>query len=105
LQIGAATGSQAQARVVRLTPQLGSLREGDVTFTARPSISTQNDGAFDYVQAQFVITNNSNTAFDNLTLYAVAKSGNIGGTAIKSITSFGDTSFWKSNLLEARRRR
>jgi alpha-tubulin suppressor-like RCC1 family protein len=81
--------STDQIGQTRIQPRLGSVREGAVSFTGLPLVSTQNDGAYDYIQAQFTITNNSATAFDNLTLYAVAKNGNLGGTAIKSINLFG----------------
>ncbi len=83
------TGQVARVRVNSGLQLQGDLREADVTFTALTTTATQNDGAFDYVQAQFSVQNSSSTVFENLTLYAVAKSGNIGGTAIKSITNFG----------------
>jgi alpha-tubulin suppressor-like RCC1 family protein len=67
----------------------GTLRENDVVFTALNSAAVSTDGAYDYLQAQFRIQNTSLTAFNNLTLYGVARSGNIGGTAISAITNFG----------------
>jgi alpha-tubulin suppressor-like RCC1 family protein len=79
----------ARVRVSSGGQTRGALREADVTFTALNSTATQNDGAFDYLQAQFTVQNTSGTAFQNLTLYAVAKNGNIANTAIKSITNFG----------------
>ncbi len=85
---GSTKGQVARVKVSGLQTQ-GTLREADVTFTALTTVATQNDGAFDYVQAQFSVLNSSSTPFANLTLYAVAKSGNIAGTAIKSITNFG----------------
>jgi hypothetical protein len=72
---------------VQIQPRLGELRQGDVSLTST-SLAVQTDGQFDYVQIQFAITNNSSTAFDNLTLYALAKNGNVGGSAIQSINSF-----------------
>jgi alpha-tubulin suppressor-like RCC1 family protein len=71
-----------------LQTQTSTLREGDATFTALGNASVSTDGAFDYLQAQFTVQNTSSSAFDNLTLYAVAKSSNISGTAISSITNF-----------------
>ena len=88
---GGSKGRSVTARVLNRGAQnRGILRDADVTFTAL-STTTQNDGAYDYVQTQFQITNNSATSFNNLTLYAVAKSGNVGNTAIKTITDFGGT--------------
>ncbi len=77
---------------VRFTTGLqlqGTLRENDVTFSPVGTASVITDGAFDYLQARFTVNNTSGTAFNNLTLYAVAKSANIAGSAIKSITNFG----------------
>ena len=85
---GASTGQVAHARVTHRQSR-GVLREADVTFTSIPLSAIQNDGAYDYLLARFSVKNISLTAFDNLTLYAVAKQVNIAGTAIKSITNFG----------------
>ncbi|NJK44014.1 MAG: hypothetical protein HC933_06750 [Pleurocapsa sp. SU_196_0] len=76
---------------VNTVKPLGTLREGDATFTALNVASVNTDGAYDYLQAQFTVQNTSSTTFDNLTLYAVARDGNIGGTALKNITDFGGT--------------
>ncbi len=50
---------------------------------------------FDYVSRDFTITNNTGAALNNLTLVALAKTGNLGGvgteTAIKSATLFNGT--------------
>jgi hypothetical protein len=85
---GASTGQVAHARVTHRQLR-GVLREADVTFTSIPLSAIQNDGAYDYLLARFSVKNISLTAFDNLTLYTVAKQANIAGTAIKSITNFG----------------
>ncbi len=42
-----------------------------------------------YLKASFIVTNNTASAFDNLTLYAFNQSAlSVGGTAIKSLTNF-----------------
>ncbi|GHG33536.1 hypothetical protein GCM10017784_29080 [Deinococcus indicus] len=66
-----------------------TFREGDVTFTRPGAASVQSAGGFDYLRAQFEVKNVGTTPFDNLTLVAVAKQGNVGGTPIKAITDFG----------------
>ncbi|MHA0044035.1 hypothetical protein [Deinococcus sp. PEB2-63] len=75
---GAALGAQAL-----------TFREGDVTFTRLGSAIVQRAGGFDYLRAQFEVKNVGTTPFDNLTLVAVAREGNVGGTPIKAITDFG----------------
>lgn len=66
-----------------------TFREGDVTFTRLGAASVQSAGGFDYLRAQFEVKNVGTAPFDNLTLVAVAKQGNVGGTPIKAITDFG----------------
>jgi alpha-tubulin suppressor-like RCC1 family protein len=85
---GASTASfegNAQTRAV-------SIRENDVVFgTGLTQVIGSTNSAFDYLVATFSVTHtgSSSTDFHNLTLYALAKSGNVGDTAIKSITNFG----------------
>ncbi|MHA0044045.1 NHL repeat-containing protein [Deinococcus sp. PEB2-63] len=66
-----------------------TFREGDVQITRLGAASVQSAGSFDYLRAQYEVKNVGTTPFDNLTLVAVAKEGNVGGTAIKTITDFG----------------
>ena len=69
-----------------------TLREADVVFANGITnvITTTND-PFNYLVASFEVshTSLSAAAFNNLTLYAQAKAGNVGDTAIKTITDFG----------------
>ncbi|GGB81795.1 RCC1 domain-containing protein [Deinococcus soli (ex Cha et al. 2016)] len=69
-----------------------TFREGDVQITRLGAASVQSAGGFDYLRAQYEVKNVGTTPFNNLTLVAVAKSANIGKTAIKTITSFGGAS-------------
>ncbi len=71
-----------------LQNQAGTVRENDISFTV---LGTQviNAEPFTYLTASFNITKTNGTNFSNLTFYALAKNGNINGTAIKSITNFG----------------
>ncbi|MDR6220874.1 hypothetical protein [Deinococcus soli (ex Cha et al. 2016)] len=73
----------------RLSGQALTFREGDVTVTRLGAASVQRAGGFDYLRAQFEVKNVGSTPFGNLTLVAVAKQGNVGGTPIKAITDFG----------------
>jgi Regulator of chromosome condensation (RCC1) repeat len=69
-----------------------SLRENDVVFgIGSTQVISSTSSAFDYLVATFPVTHtgSSSAAFHNLTLYALAKNGNVGDTAIKSITNFG----------------
>lgn len=72
-----------------LNAQALTFREGDVTFTRLGAASVQSSGGFNYIRAQYEVKNVGTAPFQNLTLVAVAKQGNVGGTAIKSITDFG----------------
>jgi alpha-tubulin suppressor-like RCC1 family protein len=70
----------------------GSFRENDAVFgTGTTQVISSTSSAFDYLVATFPVThgNSSLTDFQNLTLYALAKNGNVGDTAIKTITNFG----------------
>ena len=60
----------------------------------QPQVVSATNSAFDYLVATFPVSHGagSASAFQNLSLYALAKNGNIGGTAIKSITNFGGIS-------------
>lgn len=86
---GLRAGQITRVRVSSKFSSRSTFQRTNVALIALANIPTQNDGAFDYLQAQFKVQNTGSTAFQNLTLYAVAKAGNIGGTAIKSITNFG----------------
>jgi alpha-tubulin suppressor-like RCC1 family protein len=94
LEVNIDTTGVSSARFSRGLQTQGTLREADVTFplSPQPIAAVITDGAYDYLNVQFPIQNTSLTPFDNLTLYAVAKAGNIGGTAIKSIANFGGIS-------------
>jgi hypothetical protein len=74
-----------------LSGQALVFREGDVTFTQLGAASVQSTAEYDYVRAQYQLTNVGPQPIANLTLVAVARSGNVGNTAIKSVTSFGGT--------------
>lgn len=69
-----------------------TFRENDAVFGAGTTqVISSTSSAFDYLVATFPVSHAaaSATAFDNLTLYALAKTGNVGSTAIKSIADFG----------------
>ncbi len=91
LELSLSSSGGSSARLTRGLQLQGTLREADVTFpmTPPPTVTVITDGAYDYLQAQFTVNNISGNTFDNLNLYAVAKNGNIGGSAIKTITDFG----------------
>ncbi|MFN4252114.1 NHL repeat-containing protein, partial [Deinococcus sp.] len=82
-------GVELPVSTAALSGQALTFREADVQITRLGAASVQSAGGFDYVRAQYEVKNIGTTPFDNLTLVAVAKQGNVGGTAIKSITSFG----------------
>jgi alpha-tubulin suppressor-like RCC1 family protein len=85
-----------------LSPQALTLREADVVFgTGTTQVVSATSLAHDYLVATFPISHarTSSTSFKNLTLYALAKSGNIGNTAISSIQNFGGV----TNALEQAR--
>ncbi|MFW8627934.1 hypothetical protein [Deinococcus sp. ME38] len=75
--------------VPRLSGQALTFREGDVTFTSLSAATVQTDAVYTYIRARFEVKNNSATPFNNLTLVAVARSGNVGGTAVKSVSDLG----------------
>jgi alpha-tubulin suppressor-like RCC1 family protein len=75
-----------------LSTQAVNYRESDVIFgVGTTQVVSATNSAFDYLVATFPVSHSgsSTTAFQNLTLYALAKEGNIGDTAIKSISNFG----------------
>jgi alpha-tubulin suppressor-like RCC1 family protein len=78
---------------LRFTNKSSTLREPDVVFgtgTTQKIVSTNDP--FDYLEAVFPVSHaasSTTTAFSNLTLYAEALVGNVGNTAIKTITNFG----------------
>ncbi len=77
---------------VRFANRSSTLREADVVFgTGTTNVITTTSDPFDYLVAKFPVSHagSSTSAFNNLTLYAEAVSGNIGSTAIKTITNFG----------------
>ncbi len=77
-----------------LKTQAVTFRETDLTLgTGVTQVITPTNSAYTYLVASFAITNTSSSqVFQNLTLYALAKSGNLGGTAIKSIANWGGIS-------------
>jgi hypothetical protein len=85
-----------QIGAAKFTPaKLGTqaiLNESQLVFTpsAVASFITETNGTrlFDYVSRNFTITNNTGGTVNNLTLVALAKTGNIGGTAIRVATAF-----------------
>ncbi len=90
LEMQISTNGVSTARLESgIRTQGATLRENDVAFSPVGTSSVLTDGAFDYLQARFDVTNTGSTPFNNLTLYAVAKSANVAGSAIKSITDFG----------------
>ncbi len=82
LTIGGKSGeSKAVLRPLVSTP------EADTSITIGAVTNVYGvDANFRYVTAQFSIT--ANQAFNNLTLYAYNKTGNLGGTALKGLTNF-----------------
>jgi hypothetical protein len=80
-------GENAGGSSVHISPR-AALPDNAVTFGS-PIFVTYNDGATRYLSARFPVTNNTATAFTNLTLYAYNKSGSgIGGTAIQNLVNF-----------------
>jgi hypothetical protein len=93
LEVELSSGGVSSARLQRnLGTQAVTLREADVVFgTGITQVVSTTSVAHEYLVATFPVSHapSSSTAFENLTLYALAKNGNIGSTAIKSITNFG----------------
>ena len=93
LELSVSNGLVGQAKFTptKLRTQ-GILNESQLVFapTAVANIVTETNGTrnFDYVSRHFTITNNTGAAISNLTLVALAKTGNIGNTAIKTATAF-----------------
>jgi hypothetical protein len=85
-QIGAAkfTPAKLGTQAVLNESQLVFTPSGVATFFAE----TNGIRQFDYVSRHFTVTNNTGNTINNLTLVALAKIGNLGGTAIKTATAF-----------------
>jgi alpha-tubulin suppressor-like RCC1 family protein len=84
------------AATAKLEPKLNShavtFRENDAVFgTGTTAVVNVVHSPYNYLVASFPVshTGSSASAFQNLTLYALAKNGNAGDSAIKSITNFG----------------
>jgi hypothetical protein len=93
LELTVSNGMVGQSKFI--PAKLGTqaiLNESQLVFT--PSAvavffaETNAPRNFDYVSRNFTITNNTGATINNLTLVALAKTGNIGGTAIKTATAF-----------------
>ena len=95
LEVRFAKDGYASAKLEQpLRTQAVTFRETDLTLgTGITQVITPTNSAYTYLVASFAITNTSSSqVFQNLTLYALAKSGNLGGTAIKSISNWGGIS-------------
>ena len=76
----------------KLNSQVVTFRENDAVFgTGTTVVVNVVNSPYNYLVASFPVshTGSSASAFQNLTLYALAKNGNVGDSAIKSITNFG----------------
>jgi alpha-tubulin suppressor-like RCC1 family protein len=85
----------SSARFTNHSTRISTLREADVVLgTGITNVITTTNDPFDYLVATFPVSHapSSTTAFNNLTLYAQAAAGNVGDTAIKTITNFGGAS-------------
>jgi hypothetical protein len=91
LSIGGGLVGQAKFTPAKLGTQ-AVLNETQLVFTpsAVANFMTETNAPrnFDYVSRSFTITNNTGGTINNLTLVALAKTGNLGGTAIKTATAF-----------------
>lgn len=77
---------------LRFANRVSTLREPDVIFgTGTTQVITSTFDPYNYLVATFPVSHaaSSASAFNNLTLYAQAKAGNIGSTAIQTIANFG----------------
>ncbi len=77
---------------LRFANKISTLREPDVVFgTGTTQVITTTNDPYNYLVATFPVSHaaSSTLAFSNLTLYAQAKAGNIGSTAIQTIANFG----------------
>ncbi len=82
-------GTKASASSIRISSRAAlpdnAITIGTPTFVDFVDATTNNR----YLSATFPLTNNTATAFDNLTLYAFNKSGaSVGGTAIQQLVNF-----------------
>ncbi len=83
--------SQAQLEPGLRTQDV-TFREADAVFgTGITTVVNVTNSAYNYLIASFPVSHTASSAgaFQNLTLYALAKNGNVGDTAIKTITNFG----------------
>jgi alpha-tubulin suppressor-like RCC1 family protein len=77
---------------LRFANRVSTLREADVVFgTGTTQVITSTVDPYNYLVATFPVSHagSSTSAFSNLTLYAQAKAGNVGSTAIQTIANFG----------------
>lgn len=77
---------------LRFANRVSTLREADVVFgTGTTQVITTTNDPYNYLVATFPVSHavSSTLGFSNLTLYAQAKAGNIGSTAIQTIANFG----------------
>jgi alpha-tubulin suppressor-like RCC1 family protein len=92
LEVNLDSGGMSDAKFEQDNARAVTFREIDAVFGAGTTnmISNVND-PFDYLVATFPVSHaaGSSSTFQNLTLYALVKAGNVGGTAIQTITSFG----------------
>jgi glucose/arabinose dehydrogenase len=80
----------SSAGVTSLEPQ-ALIDETKLTFTPS-AVSVVDSTSARYINATFTVQNRTGAALKNLTLYAYNQAANnVGGTALKSITSFGGT--------------
>ncbi len=75
------------------------VNEAQLLFTAGTySAATQTTPSRKFLNAQFTVRNLTGASLSNLTLVAYRKNGNIGNTALKSVTDFGGITTTSSNL-------
>jgi uncharacterized delta-60 repeat protein len=93
VSFGAENGrAKATFSPVRIAGQ-ALVNEAQLLFTAGTySTATQTTPSKKFLNAQFAVRNLSGASISNLTLVAYRKNGNIGNTALKSVTDFGGIS-------------
>jgi alpha-tubulin suppressor-like RCC1 family protein len=92
LEINFDSGGISSAKFEPGNTRSVTFREVDAVFgLGTTNVISSVNNAFDYLVATFPVSHavGSASAFQNLTLYALAKAGNVGDTAIKNITNFG----------------
>jgi hypothetical protein len=76
--------------------------ESQLVFTRTAStIITDVKRNTRYISGTFTVTNNTGSTLNNLTLYALNKPGNLGGTAIKNLQNFSGSSLTDSDYARA----